>query len=836
MNWVVHKFGGSSIKGLDRFEHVANLISNRLLKPNTTQTAIVLSAVGGVTDQLIDLLDSAKANDKKYLNKLKQLKSIHQDLISSLLLDPPSKKTLEVLIEADFNDLGNILNTVRITKSYSLQILDLVSGLGEIWSTHIMCGLLEKMGHHPTWLDSRKTLISETLLTGPSIDWQQSKENLLTELKDLNEHNLLVIPGFVASTKGGIVTTLKRNGSDLTAAIMGVLLKADSIHIWTDVDGLYSADPRRVPDAVILNNISYLEALELAYFGAEVLHPSTISPAIKENIPITIHNTFNPDHAGTQIYHLSDDISEQTLVKGFAAVDSIALITLEGSGMIGVPGISKKLFGALSKAEISVMMISQASSEYSISVAVTESDGKNAQLAVEKAFAFEISQGHVHSVKLETNLGILSAIGDQMVHQPGIASIFFSGLSRSRINVRMISQGSSERNISIILESKDMTRALRAVHSAFYLSHLTLSVGIIGIGLIGSSLLDQINNQMKKLKNQFNIDLRIRGLANSSSMFIQKQIKLDDWKTEFENKSKKFDISEFIDTVQTDSIPHSVIIDCTSSQYISNMYEQWLKQGIHVITPNKKANSSNYKYYESLQNYILKGPSTNPLDKTTHYFYETTVGAGLPIISTLKDLIKTGDKVVEIEGILSGTLSFIFNNLNSTSKFSDVVILAKNEGYTEPDPRDDLSGIDVARKLVILAREMGLQINVEDVRIQNILPEILFDDSTVEDFLSKLPVYDAKMTANIIDADKRNEVLRYVGVIRASGECFVELKSYPKDHPFTNLRGSENIILFKTMRYQTHPLIVQGPGAGAAVTSAGVFAELLRLADLLGNS
>ncbi|OLS22548.1 MAG: Bifunctional aspartokinase/homoserine dehydrogenase 1 [Candidatus Heimdallarchaeota archaeon LC_2] len=836
MNWVVHKFGGSSIRDENQFEHVAKLITDTLIEPNETQIAIVLSAIGGVTDQLIELLDLAKQKDENYLSNFEKLKSLHMDRVSSLLADSPNKKSIEAGINTDFNDLSDILRTVRITKSYSSQILDLVSGLGEIWSTNIMAGLLEKLGRTPLWIDSRRIIISETLLTGPSIDWRQSKKNLEKELEEVSKYNLLVIPGFVASTNEGIVTTLKRNGSDLSAAIMAVLLDAESIHIWTDVNGMYSADPRRVPDAVILNDISYLEALELAYFGAEVLHPSTIAPAIEKNISITIHNTFNHEHPGTRIYQLSDDTSNQTLVKGFATVDSIALITIEGAGMIGVPGISKKLFGALSSAEVSVMMISQASSEYSICVAVTEFDGSKAQKAVEKEFAMEISQGHIHAVKLEKNVGILAAIGDQMVHQPGIASIFFSGLSRSRINVRMISQGSSERNISVIIDSNDMTRALRAVHSAFYLSHLTLSVGIIGIGLIGSSLLDQIQNQIEKLKNQYNIDLRINGLANSTSMLLMKQIQLQNWKSEFENQSRKMDIAEFTDFVHTDSIPHSVIIDCTSSESIANMYDQWLKRGIHVITPNKKANSSKFEQYSNLQNYILKGPSTNPLDKTTHYFYETTVGAGLPIISTLKDLIKTGDQIDEIEGVLSGTLSFIFNNLSEIKSFSEVVKIAKREGYTEPDPRDDLSGIDIARKLVILAREIGLKINVEDVKIQSLLPDSLFDDSSVEDFLNKLPEYDSNMAEKVSQASNENKVLRYVGVIRASGECFIELKPYPNNHPFANLRGSENIILFKTMRYKTYPLIVQGPGAGAAVTSAGVFAELLRLADLLGNS
>ncbi|MCE7734610.1 MAG: bifunctional aspartate kinase/homoserine dehydrogenase I, partial [Candidatus Heimdallarchaeota archaeon] len=658
----------------------------------------------------------------------------------------------------------------------------------------------------------------------------------LTKLDATTGQNLLIVPGYIASTKEGLMTTLKRNGSDLSAAIYGVLLDAAEVNIWTDVDGLYSANPRRVPDAVILDRMSYLETLELAYFGAEVLHPSAISPAMYKNIPVIIRNTFNPTHPGTRIYQITGNKLDPKLVKGFAAIDSVALINLEGSGMIGVPGISKKLFSALTEADISVMMISQASSEYSICIVVTEQDGPKAQQVVKEAFEFEIQQGHILSINLETDVGILAAIGDMMVHQPGIAAIFFNALSRARINIRMISQGSSERNISVILEKKDMTRALQAAHSAFYLSHLTLSVGIIGIGLIGETLLDQIREQLDKLRSEFNIDLRINGLANSSSMLLQRQISVTDWKTDFDNNKTPLEIDEFAKFVNTDSIPHAVIMDCTASQEIADYYERWLNQGIHVITPNKKANSDSFEKYKILQIFIYKGPSTNPLDKTTHYFYETTAGAGLPIISTLQDLIKTGDKVIEIEGVLSGTLSFIFNNLSDKQAFSEIVKLAKKEGYTEPDPRDDLSGLDIARKLVILAREMGLETEVDDVKIEKLLPESSFQATSIDIFLEDLPSYDQAMSQKVSEAASKDEVLRYVGVIKANGECDIQLKSYSKTHPFANLRGSENVVLFKTERYQTYPLIVQGPGAGAAVTAAGVFAELLRLADLLGNS
>lgn len=836
MHWIVHKFGGSSIKDQKCIIHVADLILSLSQQFKEKHMIIVLSAIGGITDKLIQLLDQAASRDTQFTSNMENLMEFHVELINSLIPESLNKETLIESLNQDFKDLNYIIQSVQITGSYGEQIYDLVSGYGELWSTKIMTLLLEIKGLHPLWLDSREIIISQNVSTGPSIDWESSKIRLMNKLGSLDKQNVIIVPGYIASTREGLVTTLRRNGSDLSAAIYGVLINASEVNIWTDVDGLYSANPKRVPDAVVLDEMSYLETLELAYFGADVLHPSTIAPTMNKNIPVIIRNTFNPNNSGTKIYHLSDSKLDTTLVKGFAAIDSIALINLEGSGMIGVPGISKKLFNALTEADISVMMISQASSEYSICIAVTERDGPKAQRVLNEAFEFEIKQHHIQSVKLETNVGILAAIGDRMVHQPGIAAIFFNALSRARINVRMISQGSSERNISVILDKKEMTRALQAVHSAFYLSHLTLSVGIIGIGLIGATLLDQISDQIDKLRSDFNIDLRINGLASSNSMLLKRQILVDDWKTEFEKHKQPLDIDEFTNFINTDTIPHAVIIDCTPSQKIANCYETWLNHGIHVITPNKKANSSTYKDYKILQKFIQKGPSTNPLDKTTHYFYETTAGAGLPIISTLKDLIKTGDKIIEIEGVLSGTLSFIFNNLSAELPFSEIVKRAKEEGYTEPDPRDDLSGLDIARKLVILAREMGLKIEVDDVKIEKLLPEKSFLSSSIDAFLEDLPTYDHLMSQKLSEATSKNEVLRYVGVIQASGKCDIQLKSYPINHPFANLRGSENVVLFKTQRYHTYPLIVQGPGAGAAVTAAGVFAELLRLADLLGNS
>ncbi len=815
--WVVHKFGGTSLAGAERYRQVAAILH---AEPGAKK-AVVVSAMHKVTDALIELVELAKARDDDYLARAEALKARQTEAVNDLL---SSGKELLDVIESDFRDIGEILRGVYLSRTYSDRTLELIAGHGELWSAQLLNAHLNATDTASSWLDARSVLTVEPDDTAVSVDWSRSETRTAQWLQTLAS-DWVVITGFVASTPEGIPTTLKRNGSDYSASIFGKLLDAEAITIWTDVDGILSADPRLVPEAVVLEDVSYQEATELAYFGAKVVHPSTMAPAIEKKIPIWIRNTFNPAAPGTKI---SERVHARAAIKGFATVDGMALVNVEGTGMIGVPGVANRLFGALAEVGVSVVMISQASSEHSICFAIPEAQAPLARKTVERAFFAELHHGQIQMIDLTENCSILAAVGDTMVDHPGVAGKFFSALGKARVNIRAIAQGSSERNISAVIDRADSRKALRAVHAAFYLSPQTISIGVIGAGLIGGTFVDQLNSQMGTLRDEFKIDLRMRGILNSRTMWLSERGRtLENWRESVRENGQPGDLETFVSHVQADHFPHAVILDCTSSAELTRQYPKWLERGIHIITPNKKANSGPMEFYRSLRSITR---ATN-----RHYLYETTVGAGLPIINTLRDLVHTGDRVHKIEGVLSGTLSYIFNTFDATKPFSQIVRDAREKGYTEPDPRDDLSGMDVARKLVILAREMGLDLELDEVRIESLVPESL-RQCTVEEFLDTLSSYDPTMTDRFDQANGRDEVLRYVGVVDPAGRCSVALKSYPRSHAFSGTSGSDNIVAFTTQRYQTNALIVQGPGAGPDVTAGGVFADLLRLASYLGGS
>jgi aspartokinase/homoserine dehydrogenase 1 len=816
--WFVHKFGGTSVANAERYRQVADVMRAQ----EGEKKAVVVSAMSKVTDSLIELADLARARDDSYLARAEALKTRHVETIEDLLPLESRQPLLDVL-ESDFKDIKEVLRGVYLSRTYSDRTLELIAGHGELWSAQLLNAYLNATGIASTWLDARTVLVVEPGDTSVSVDWGRSESQIgewLTNLKT----DWVVITGFVAATPDGIPTTLKRNGSDFSASIFGKLLDAGAITIWTDVDGVLSADPRLVPEAVVLEDVSYQEATELAYFGAKVVHPSTMAPAIESKIPIWIRNTFNPSSPGTKIGEKS---GSSHMVKGFATVDGIALVNVEGTGMIGVPGVAKRLFGALGEVGVSVVMISQASSEHSICFAIPEAQAALARKTVERAFFAELHHNQIQTIEVMENCSILAAVGDNMVDHPGVAGKFFRALGKARVNIRAIAQGSSERNISTVIDGADSRRALRAVHAAFYLSNQTISIGVIGCGLIGGTFLDQLKTQMETLRKEFKIDLRVRGILNSKVMILNEQGRtLAGWRESVKESSLPADLEKFVAHVQADHLPHAVILDCTSSAELTTQYPGWLERGIHIITPNKKANTGTMEFYRTLRS-ITRATGR-------HYLYETTVGAGLPIINTLRDLVQTGDQVLKIEGVLSGTLSYIFNTFDGTKPFSEIVREARGKGFTEPDPRDDLSGMDVGRKLVILAREMGLDLELEDVRIESLVPESLREGS-VEEFLNRLVEHDQAMVDLLMEARGRDEVLRYVGVVNPEGGCSVELKSYPRSHAFAGTSGSDNIVAFKTQRYHTQALIVQGPGAGPDVTAGGVFGDLLRLASYLGG-
>ena len=815
---VVHKFGGTSVADAACFRRVARIIAAR----PETKRLIVVSAMSGTTDTLLRAVQLAAARDEMYRDVLKLLRQKHRDAVAELL---PAEDAAQVMaaIDRDVGDVLDVLRAATLLRGYSRDTMELVTGYGEVWSAQILNALLQTLGVDTEWLDAREVLTVTRNETGADVDWAASRERVA---EWANRHRMsptLVITGYIASTEDGIAATLGRNGSDFTASIFAALLDADEIHIWTDVDGVMSANPRLVSEAVTLDTLSYDEAMELAYFGAKVIHPSTMAPAVERALPIFIRNTFKPEHPGTRIHATS---SSAFPVKGLATVENISLLNLEGTGMIGVPGTAHRLFGALRDEGISVVMISQGSSEHSICFAVPTSVAGRAREAVERAFFAERHHGQIQRVDVSSDCSILAVVGDGMAGRPGVAARFFSSLGKAGINLRAIAQGSSERNISVVIDAADTQRALRAAHAGFYLSEQTLSIGLVGAGNVGRTLLKQLAKQSRRLKTEFDLDLRVRAIATSRKMVLSDQpIDLDKWQEELETHGETPDLARLAMHVHTDHLPHAVLIDCTASDDVARLYGTWLERGIHVIAPNKRANTGALDYYRRLR-------QANRTEGA-HYLYETTVGAALPIIQTLHDLVQTGDEIDEIEGILSGTLSYLFNRFDGTHSFSSLVTEAQRLGYTEPDPRDDLSGMDVARKIVILAREMGIALELGDVDLTSLVPEAL-QGGSVDEFLAALPSHDAEMEAKRLACAETGEVLRFVGRVGRDGRASVALRSYPTSHPFARIQLTDNIVLFRTSRYQENPLVVQGPGAGREVTAAGVFADLLRLAAYLG--
>jgi aspartokinase/homoserine dehydrogenase 1 len=817
---VVHKFGGTSVADAACFRKVAQIIQAR----PEQQRLVVVSAMAGITDQLVQAVHVAGKRDLGYRDIMTAVGARHRRTIAELLSADVATALYEVL-NRDLEIIEEVLHVTTVLRGYSRNGLELVSGYGEVWSAQILSALLRQNCEDSDWLDARQVLTVTRTETGAEVVWQDSRTRIDSWLTRCGRlPRTLVITGFVASTEEGVAATLGRNGSDFSASIFGTLFDAQEIHIWTDVDGVMSANPRLVTEAVTLDTLSYEEAIELAYFGAKVIHPSTISTAVERNLPIFIRNTFRPEHPGTRIQAKSGS----TGVKGLATIESVALINVEGIGMIGLRGIAQRLFGALRDEGISVLMISQGSSGNSISFGVAAAQADHARNAVERAFFAERLHGQIRRVDVTNDCSILAVVGEGMAGRPGVAAKFFSALGKAGVSLRAIAQGSSERNVSVAVDAADTQRALRAAHAGFYLSKQTVSIGIVGAGNIGSTLIRQLSQRLRQLKQEFDIDLRVRAIAGSNQMLLSDHpIDLEHWREQLKTRGTATDLTRLASHVYDDQLPHAVLIDCTASQDVSELYGTWLERGIHVITPNKRANTSSLEYYRRLRQ----------ANRTVgaHYLYETTVGAALPIIQTLRDLVQTGDEIVEIEGILSGTLSYLFNSFDGTRSFSSLVTQARELGYTEPDPRDDLSGTDVARKVVILAREIGMTAELADVDLQGLVPKEL-TEGPVSEFLLELPKYDAQMEQLRQQAVAKGEVLRFVGRVGHDGKASVALRSYPTTHPFARIQLTDNIVLFRTLRYNENPLVVQGPGAGREVTAAGVFADLLRLSSYLGAS
>ncbi|GAM22519.1 hypothetical protein SAMD00019534_056940 [Acytostelium subglobosum LB1] len=862
--WHVHKIGGSILGTSENYSKVLQVIDHSKydhlefnksgLDPKTTACVqgVVVSAMEGVTNTLLRMTQLAKSMDNNYETVCDQLLAKLIGCAEGLIQDASSQEGLKLFesdLRKDILKIKDILRAIAITKSMSEEMEDLIVGHGEVWSARLLTLFLQSRGVNANWLDTRQTLFVSKGECGPVVDWERSEAELANWMSKnyTPELSILIITGFVASSATGMPTTLGRNGSDYSASIFGAMLKSSLITIWKDVDGLFSADPKIVPKASILKEISYNEVSELSHYGANILHPHTMPPAIKNNIPIKIRNFFNLSKCGTLIHARSNIGPEEDTnpynhnVKGFSAIRRVSLINVEGAGL-GVSNLAQRVFVSLRDVHVTVLLISQGSSQSSICVAIAEKDGDISLNAIRKEFHNELKYtGHVQTIELVKDCSIIAAVGDQMVSSVGVASKLFNALSRRGINIKAIAQGSSERNISAVLMDKDTSMALRAVHSTFYrpFDPDSISIGIIGAGLIGSELLEQLKKQpvvnVRRPKHNF----IVRAIANSKKMVVDGEgVSLDKWKSLLGgDTAQDFDVDVIAESILVGHPKHSVIIDCTASKELPKSYPKWLAQGIHVITPNKVGFSSQLALYKDIQ--------STAHSHFTHCLYETTVGGGLPILHMVQQMVATGDRITRIEGIFSGTLSYIFNQYgrDSNIKFSDIVLAAKSKGFTEPDPRDDLNGMDFARKIIILAREIVDSFEANQVDVVSLIPADDKEAATapVDQFLSNhLLKLDAVYDAMRVKAASNNQVLRYSGVIEVdhsqatpTAKASVSLRDYPQSHPFANLTECDNVIAIYSERYSKTPLVIQGPGAGATVTAAGIYGDLYRLSSFL---
>jgi len=807
----------STKAGIDKIIRIIKLYMNRKL-------VIIASQNYALEKSLEELIHLAVSREELLWSRMEKLKSEHLTLIEHLI--PSSgRHVVETDIRQNFQNIEEVLKSVWLVGECSDITKEYVCGLGNIWVTQMLSERLKSDGLAAERIYSKEIFDVKNEDNNFVIQMDSSSSKLKTFLSAKEDIDIFIATGGMAKTGEGRSVSLGLHGMEVTASVYANLLSAEELVLWTNSDGVKSADPDKVPAAVTIPRLSYAEATELAYFGATILHPAAFTYAIYKKIPIRIRNVENPESDGTIISDAAGN-ADDSLIKGFSIVDDISLLNIEGSGMVGVPGISSRLFSALHKKGISVITISQASSEHSICCGVSSHQAEEAKSIARKIFEPELLNYKINSVETEDGCAILGAVGDLMSGTPGISAKFFGALGNAGVNVRAIAQGSSERNISAVIKSEQATKALRAVHSGFYLSNQTLSIGVIGPGLIGSTFLDQVAGEAELLKEKFSVDLRLRGISRSQKMVLdENNLDMSNWRELLNNSAVSANIDVFASHINSEYIPHRVIIDCTTSDGIPLNYLDWVKKGIHIITPNKKAGTLPMPQYLELMKESRK--------RGVHFLYETTVGAGLPIIGTLRDLILTGDKIKKIEGVFSGTLAYLFWRFDGTKPFSALVREARELGFTEPDPRDDLSGMDIVRKTVILAREVGHSIEIEDIPVHSLVPDALVD-VTLDEFMSRLEMMDEELDTLYREASRRNEVIKYTGIIGGDGNCEVLLRSYPKDHPFAGISGTDNIVAFTTERYNEQPLVVRGPGAGPHVTAGGVFADLLRLASFLG--
>ena len=822
----VLKFGGSSVGKPERIRGIVAILKKYQARGD--RFTVVLSAFGGVTDGLIDMATKAEHGDTHYVTAFEAVKKRHIDAAQELL-SPARFAEILPLIEKNTDDLHGVLRGIFLIHEVSPRTLDYVVSFGERLSNLIVAYTLDEAGIPAEFLDARKIIKTDKNFGSAKVDFEET-DRLVAEYYAAHSDKVQIVTGFIGSVKGsakgaefGLTTTLGRGGSDYTAAIIAAGLDADVIEIWTDVDGVLTADPRKVKKAFTIPTMTYAEAMEMSHFGAKVIYPPTLQPAFRKQIPLYIKNTFNPDFIGTLVSNKRD--ASAHAVQGISSISNVSLLTLSGSGLFGVPGVAGRLFAGLAAAKVNVILITQGSSESSISFAVNPSDSAKAKRTVEKSFEYELKNGTVNPLSIETDLAVVAIVGEGMRYRPGIAGLMFHSLGKNGVNCVAIAQGSSELNISVVVPRSDEAKALNALHEGFFLSDAqTLNVFIMGTGLIGKTLIRQMSDHAEFLKKTRFIEMKIVGLSNSRKMFFDENgIDQQNFMSLMMENGEPASPALFVEKMKALNLPNTIFVDVTANKEIADLYNNILDSSISISTANKIANSSSFLNYTNLKATAIK--------RSIRYCYETNVGAGLPIISTLNDLMISGDRILKIEGVLSGSLSFIFNNFKTGTQFSDIVTKAKELGYTEPDPRIDLTGVDVRRKLVILAREAGLTIEQEDVDIKNFLPEACLNAKTVEEFFAELKNSDAIFDKML--ADTEGGQLRMIAKIE-DGKATIGLQTVDASNPFCHLDGSDNMIVFTTERYRERPLVVRGPGAGAEVTAAGIFAEIIAIGNYLG--
>ena len=811
----VLKFGGTSVGSVESIQAVLQIVKKSY--DAGEKPLVVLSAMSGITNLLTQMAEDA-AEGKPFQDDLKLIEDRQFEVVKKLIAvkyQNPVLTKLKLLI----NDLEDLLQGIAVLRELSDQSKDLIVSFGERCSNFLVAKIMEQEIPVSTYINASHYIKTDDNFGNAHLNEALSHQ-LIQALALTHADKLLFVTGFIGSNDKGRITTLGRGGSDYTAAIFGSVLNATAIEIWTDVNGMLTADPRIVKKAFSLPILSYTEAMELSYFGAKVIYPPTMVPAFMKKIPIVIRNTFQPEFPGTVIQFESG--KSNFPIKGISSIADVSVINLTGSGMVGKSGFSGRLFTLLAREQINVILITQSSSEHSITFAVHPNDARKAVNLIKNEFELELMANKLSVPVLEDGLSILAIVGENMKRTPGMSGRLFHALGRNGINVRAIAQGSSEFNISVIISKDDLAKALNAVHDAFFAElKKTLHVFNIGTGNIGSTLFKQLHEQHDFLLDQNDIEIKVVGISNSRKMcFNPEGFDLGNWQEELEHQGEVADLGSFIGQMKALNLPNCVFIDNTASKLPSTYYEEIFRSNISIVTCNKIANSGDYAQYKLLHETARK--------HGVDFFYETNVGAGLPIVRVLKDLMMSGDRIIKIEAILSGTISYIFNNFKDDASFYEVVKKAQELGYTEPDPRDDLGGIDFMRKMLILARDAGHAIESESVKLGNILPESCLQASSVDEFYAELLKADEFFNNMKAEAAKQNKVIRYIGTLE-NGEVAINLQMLDDKHPFYALSGSDNIISFTTERYKDRPLVVKGPGAGAEVTAAGVFADLVNV-------